>query len=104
MGWADRPMVLLQQGKQVTCYPKGNSMRGIIASGQACKLTPVSSTSIKKGDVVLCRVATSQYLHVVGAVRNNKEYRIENSSGRVNGWVGINAIYGKLIEIDGKAF
>ena len=37
-----------------------------------------------------------QYLHLVKAVQG-KRFQIGNNRGRINGWIGENAIYGKCI-------
>ena len=94
MGWADRAISELLAKNSVTIYPKGNSMLPKIKSGDEVVLNPVKYTDIlEKGDVVLVRVKGSVYLHKVKAVRGTR-YQISNNKGRVNGWVGIQAVYG----------
>ena len=104
MGWADRHIEMLLDELPTTFRPRGNSMAGIIKSGQECTLEPTKWHQLKVNDVVLCKVAGNQYLHLIGAISHDTRYRIENASGRVNGWIGENRIYGKLTSIDGISF
>ena len=106
MGWADRQIEKLKDGESVTFRPKGNSMSGIVESGQICKVEPTGQHLIEKGDVVLCTVKGKQFLHKVGALKHLKSepstrFRIENAKGFVNGWIALRSIYGKLTAIDG---
>lgn len=69
-----------------------------IKSGALCTVEPLQG-SLAAGDVVLCRVKGSDYLHLVKAVQGER-YQIGNNHGHVNGWVGLNAIYGKLVRVE----
>jgi phage repressor protein C with HTH and peptisase S24 domain len=97
VGWATQHIDKLKQGETVEFRPRGNSMSGIIESGQLCTVVPVSS-DLKKGDVVLCRVGRAQYLHLIKSIRGNR-YQIGNNKGHINGWIGIDNIYGVLIGV-----
>lgn len=68
-------------------------MRGKIDSGDLCTIEPIANRELQKGDIVLCKVNGNQYLHLVKAVQG-KRYQIGNNVGRINGWIGKNAIYG----------
>jgi hypothetical protein len=48
--------------------------------------------------VVLCRVRGNEYLHIVKAIQGDR-FEIGNNRGLINGWVGRNCIYGKLISV-----
>ena len=75
-------------------------MSGKIESGQLCTVAPISDTTeLKKGDIVLCKVNGSDYLHLIKAVQG-KRYQIGNNRGRINGWIGINSIFGVLEKIE----
>ena len=75
-------------------------MRGKIESGQLCTVEPiVDLTSLAKGDIVLCKVNGNEYLHLVKAIQG-KRFQIGNNRGRINGWIGENAIFGKLVKIE----
>lgn len=68
-------------------------MKGKIASGQLVTVEPVAGHKLQKGDIVLCKVNGTQYLHLIKAIQGER-YQIGNNIGRINGWVSQNAIYG----------
>ena len=74
-------------------------MKGRIESGQLCTVAPVDSSTLSVGDIVLCRVRGSEYLHIVKAI-NGSRFQIGNNRGLVNGWIGPNGIFGKCIRIE----
>ena len=98
MGWATDYIDKLKQGETVEFRPRGNSMKPRIESGQLCTVSPVNGT-LKAGDVVLCKVAGKQFLHLIKAVQGDR-YQIGNNKGHINGWIGHNAIYGKLMKVE----
>ena len=112
MGWADLYSTELLEGKTIQFRPTGGSMRGKIESGQLCTLIPIcADTSLSIGDIVLCRVKGSVYLHLIKSIQNIQqtredevitwiEYLIGNNKGRINGWVTRNTIYGKCIKVE----
>ena len=53
MGWASAHIARLQGGETVQFRPRGNSMKGRIASGQLCTVEPVVPATFQ--------VATSCY-------------------------------------------
>lgn len=73
-------------------------MRGKIASGQLCTVEPIEGP-LNKGDIVLCKVRGSQFLHLVKAVRGD-QYLIGNNVGGTNGWITRSAIFGRLISVE----
>lgn len=98
MGWATSFIDQLQKGETIQIRPKGGSMSGLIASGDLCTIVPVTR-DIAKHDIVLCRVGRAQYLHLVTATKNGR-FQISNNKGRVNGWVGLDNIYGICIAVE----
>lgn len=58
-----------------------------IESGQLCTVEPVEPTELEVGDIVLCKVNRSQYLHLVKAIQGSR-YQIGNNRGGINGWIG----------------
>jgi hypothetical protein len=98
MGWATHYIGRLAAGETVTFRPRGHSMTGRIASGQLCTVQPVDSATLEVGDIVLCKVNGSQYLHLVKAIQGDR-FQIGNNQGRINGWVGANCIYGKCTSV-----
>lgn len=97
MGWATGHIQRLQAGETVQFRPRGNSMEGKVSSGQLCTVAPLTEPP-EVGDVVLCKVRGREYLHLVKAIKGDR-YQIGNNKGHINGWIGINAIFGKLIEV-----
>lgn len=98
MSWATHLIEKLREGETVSFRPRGNSMTPKIKSGDLCTVVPDIS-EIKKGDIVLCKVRGSQYLHLVSAIRGD-QYQISNNHGRVNGWITVSNIFGKLISVE----
>lgn len=98
MGWATGYIAKLQTGETVSFRPRGNSMTGKIESGQLCTVQPVK-TDLKVGDIVLCKVAGKQYLHLIKAIQGER-FQIGNNKGHINGWVGRNCIFGNLVRVE----
>jgi hypothetical protein len=98
MSWATHYIAKLQEGETVSFRPRGNSMTGRISSGQLCTVKPLDGPP-SKGDVVLCKVKGSQYLHIVTGTRGD-EFQISNNHGRVNGWTSRKNIYGILVSVE----
>jgi len=96
MSWATRAIEQLKKGETVKIRPRGNSMSGRIESGNLVTIAPLTE-SPEKDDVVLCRVAGIEYLHLVKAVSGGR-FLIGNNRGRVNGWTG--TVYGKVIKVE----
>ena len=51
---------------------------------------------LEVGDIVLCRVKGSQYLHQVEALQGDR-VQFGNNRGGINGWVTRRQIFGRLI-------
>lgn len=97
MGWADRAIKELLEGKTTTVKPHGNSMTGRVESGSLVTLEPVKISELSINDIVLCKVKGSQYLHLVKAMREGKAL-IGNNRGGINGWTS--NVYGRAIKIE----
>jgi hypothetical protein len=96
MGWANRAIALLREGREAVVKPHGHSMRPYVESGATVTLAPVEIAELAVGDVVLCRVAGNVYLHRVTAIQGDR-VQIGNARGRINGWT--KAIYGRATAI-----
>jgi SOS-response transcriptional repressor LexA len=99
MGWASHAIAKLQSGETVVLRPRGNSMAGKVDDGDVVTVAPYDAADPQVGDVVLVKVKGREYLHLVKA-RQDERYLIGNNRGRVNGWVGRSAIYGRAICIE----
>lgn len=92
MSWATHYIDALNRNKPVEFKPRGNSMRPRIKSGELVTVCPINR-ELKVGDVVLCKVKGTHYLHLVSAIKGTK-YRISNNKGHINGWISLNSIFG----------
>jgi len=100
MGWASALITRLKAGETVAFRPRGASMSGRIESGQLCTVEPVlDHANLEIGEIVLCKVNGNEYLHIIKA-RQGDRFQIGNNRGFINGWVGVNAIYGRCIKIE----
>jgi len=93
----------LEEGNSYTwTVPEGGnlaSMRKAIKHGQTLTMSPVTeSTEVLVGDLVLVRWHQGDIFHIVGEIQNG-QYKIVNSLGKVNGWVGKQEIIGKITQI-----
>jgi hypothetical protein len=70
-----------------------------IESGQLCTVSPVDAATLEAGDVVLCKVRGSEYLHIVKAIQAGR-FQIGNNRGFINGWIGASSIFGKLTTVE----
>ena len=97
--WAQPAIEELRAGRNATIRPRGNSMRPKVMSGDVVELTPIDEdTALKKGDIVLVKVGTRVYLHLIKAIDGNR-FLIGNNRGGTNGWVGRQCLYGKFYQI-----
>ena len=99
MGWATGYIEQLKNGETVSFRPRGHSMKGKISSGQLCTVEPLANHALKVGDIVLCKVRGSQYLHLIKAIKG-KQFQIGNNRGGTNGWITENGIFGVLTKVE----
>jgi SOS-response transcriptional repressor LexA len=98
LSWATAYIDCLKAGETVSFRPRGHSMTGIINNGDLVTVRPISEEdSLQKGDVVLCKVRGSQYLHLVKAVQGER-YLIGNNRGGTNGWITRSGIFGLWVK------
>jgi len=101
MGWAAAHIEKLAAGETVSFRPTGNSMVPKIRSKQLVTVEPVALDAIAVGDVVLCRVKGSEYLHNVLAIDSpggRLRFQIGNNRGGINGWTA--AVFGRLVKVE----
>ena len=99
MGWATHYIEKLRNNETVQFRPRGGSMKGKINSGQLVTVEPIGNKELKKGDIVLCKVRSYQYLHLIKATQGDR-YQIGNNIGRINGWINRNSIFGICIKVE----
>ena len=100
MGWASAHIEKLRGGEAVSFRPRGHSMKDKIESGQLCTVEPVDPSSLRVGDIVLCKVNGREYLHLIRAIQGER-FQIGNNRGRINGWISAGAIFGRCVKVEG---
>lgn len=88
----------LRENKPVQFRPRGNSMFPKIESGQLVHVQPFDHNTLKEGDIVFCKVKGKYYVHLVSAIQGDR-IQISNNKGHINGWIGHNGIFGKVMKI-----
>ena len=73
-------------------------MRPKVNDGDRVTLEPCDASDLNVGAIVLVRVSGNDNLHLVTAI-DGKRLQIGNNHGRINGWVGPAAIYGRGIKV-----
>jgi hypothetical protein len=97
MKWATEYIAKLQAGETVQFSPRGSSMTPRIQSEQLVTVEPIKDpAALQLGDVVLCTVNGSQYLHLIKAKRA-QQFLIGNNRGGINGWTS--SIHGRVIAV-----
>ncbi len=76
-----------------------NQWAGRIESGQFCTVVPIDPAVLEVGDIVLCKVASNEYLHIVKSIENGRD-RIGNNRGSSTARIGPQHIYGKCVKIE----
>ena len=99
MGWASAYIEKLRGGEPVSFRPRGHSMSGKVDSGQLCTVEPVDPSTLRVGDIVLCKVNGREYLHLVKAIQGER-FQIGNNRGRINGWVSAGSIFGVCVRVE----
>jgi len=80
MSWTTNAIEKLKSGETVQIRPKGQSMKGKVASGSLVTVSSVLESEI--------------------TVVKEDRFLIGNNRGGINGWVGFSAIYGKATSIE----
>lgn len=100
--WATKYIEKLKSGEIVKFRPRGNSMTGKIESGQLVTVSPlnIDGTGLPMvliGDIVLCKVKGTYYLHLIKDIQGNM-FLIGNNKGKINGWT--TQVYGVVIDVE----
>jgi SOS-response transcriptional repressor LexA len=100
MGWAATYIEKLLDGEIVQFRPRGHSMTGKVNSGSLVTVEPLTKESVlRKGDIVLCKVKKSEYLHLIKSIFRDR-FLIGNNRGGTNGWIERANIYGKCTKVE----
>jgi phage repressor protein C with HTH and peptisase S24 domain len=99
MAWCSHLLPMLAAGETVQTRPRGNSMTPRIKSGELCTIAPIPAEwNPTNGDIVLCKVRGSYYLHIISASKTG-QVQISNNHGHVNGWTSRSNVYGVLTSV-----
>lgn len=99
MGWVNDAKIELTAGREVKVRPMGGSMRGRIESGQLVTLVPVNPSEVQVDDAVFVQWHGSYLLHLVKELKEH-QVLIGNNLGKINGWVPVTAIVGKVVAVE----
>lgn len=99
MSWATSYIDRLQKGETCQFRPRGNSMVGLINSGDLVTVAPIGERALVIGDIVLCKVKGCDYLHLVKAIQGER-HQIGNNRGHINGWTHKSKIYGIVTAVE----
>ena len=83
--------------------PRGHSMSGTINDGDLVVLPPCCIEDIAAGDIVLVRIQGRHHAHLVlhqVLKREDGRMLIGNNLGGVDGWVGAQDVYGRVIAVE----
>lgn len=75
-------------------------MRPIINHRQAVTVSPVDSSKVEKGDVVIAKVHGRIFCHLISAVDGDR-IQISNNHGFVNGWTTREHVFGIVTHVEG---
>ena len=99
MGWVKQALKELYENGKCQIRPQGGSMKGRIESGQLVTIEKVIPEQVKVEDAVLVKWKGNYLLHLIKAV-NEKEVLIGNNLGKLNGWVPLNDVIGKVVKVE----
>jgi hypothetical protein len=102
MGWVNDALKELAAGRPVQVRPQGGSMRGRIESGQQVTIAPVDPAAVRVDDVVFVAWKGNYLLHLVKEVEEGR-ILIGNNLGKINGWVELSAVRGRVVAVAGDS-
>jgi hypothetical protein len=98
--WKTIAIDKLKSGETVKIRGHGNSMTPRFYSGDLITLAPITEPP-EVGDAVFCKVRGTIFTHLITSKQGDR-YQISNNHGHVNGWIHMNAIYGKAVAAERK--
>ena len=90
----------IQEGKNIDLKEGGNSMTPIIRHREPVTLSPVDTSKLEVGDIVLARVRGNYYTHLVSALEGER-VQISNNHKHVNGWIHRSKVYAIVSAVNG---
>lgn len=73
-------------------------MAPAIESGQLVTVEASTWCDVKDGDIVLCRVKGTDFLHYCRGVDAQRGVRVENAKGHLNGYT--RTVYGRVVKVE----
>jgi len=100
MSWYKTALSRLAAGKKVVIVNRGASLRGLVEDGQLVIVEPVITRSVCIGEIVLARIRKGRFvMHLVKDIKDSLRYLIGNNIGGLDGWVSVDAVYGRICKI-----
>ena len=91
----------LALGETINSYKEsGNSMVPLIHHQEPVTLSPVDTSKLEIGDIVLAKVHGRFYTHKVTALRPD-QVQIGNNKGHINGWTSRSHVYAIISAVNG---
>jgi len=101
--WAAHAVEELRAGREVQVRPRGHSMQGQINDGDLITLEPIQASKLQADDIVLARVRGRRYFHLVlhqVLECEAEQLLIGSRNGRIDGWIHVNDVLGRMMTID----
>lgn len=93
----------LANGETIVGYKEsGNSMTPLISHREPINLSPVNTSKLEVGDIVLAKVSGRFYTHIIYAIKEGR-VQIGNNHGHINGWTPLEKVYAIVSAVDGVA-
>lgn len=99
MGWVNDALKQLSETGSCQIRPQGGSMRGRIESGQLVTIQRIATQEIAIEDAVFVTWKENYLLHIIKDIKE-ETVLIGNNIGKLNGWIPIKDVIGKVIKIE----
>lgn len=99
MGWVRDALKELNENGTCQIRPQGGSMRGRIESGQLVTIKKINPDQVEPEDAVFVKWKGNYLLHIIKEIKDD-EVLIGNNLGKLNGWIPIADVIGKVIQVE----
>jgi hypothetical protein len=99
MGWVKDALKELAENGKCQIRPQGGSMRGRIESGQLVTIEKITPENVKIEDAVFVKWKGNYLLHIIKEIQDDKVL-IGNNVGKLNGWIPLKDVIGKVIKVE----
>ena len=104
--WAQFARDELRAGRTAQVRPRGHSMTGRINDSDLVTLAPCAPNDLAAGDIVLSSIKGRRFFHLVLHLiyeRDGERFLIGSATGRLDGWIGSNDIFGKVTQVESES-